>query len=266
MPVRSPRNVILVTSPSAGGKTTYIRELDSILRPYGEITHISDAHFIAQAVGRDHVETKGVHHRHPPIIKLPDGSTINIYDLYRIQEAENGGHRHIANDFPFPYPFPLTVTSNQIRDWMFAEYWYEVSNASTEGFVIAELAGGANGHGKSSDYGHADYSYRAMAENFRQGVYPPGALLRISHVIHTETDYGRRLERTRSDSTPDVTTIFRDDDFAMFEPLLIEHGAHVTTIDNNRQKDSPRIQDELWNSLGRMHGIEQVSHGRVEGA
>lgn len=236
------RNVILVTAPSGGGKSHYIRNLTGMFLASGiSYAHITDADHIAQAVVRDHEHYKGRNHIHPP----------QMSEIYYFNDT---GHEHLNEKSYAENVFPFAVTSNAIRDEMFRTYWEAVLNAPSDGFVVAELAAGRNIHPSEHLHGKADYSYESMALGFEQRKYPPEVLQRILVAIHPETSYEVRLDRTireRDDSWKEVVDIFGEDDFPHLRQLLESQGATTISIANDRDKTAEEIQRELFAGLER---------------
>src|SRR3989338_9664382 len=122
------RNIILCTAPSSGGKTTYLKALETILKlpKYGIV---SDIHFIANSVEADHLLQHGTQHTHPE----------EVANMFGFTENEFNGHDHVTENGSIPV-WPFMVTSNWITDRTLELFWNSLLKQPDNKLVLAELA------------------------------------------------------------------------------------------------------------------------------
>lgn len=232
-----PRNILLFTGRAGDGKSTYVRAALEMM-PGARV--ISTHDFIVGAVERDHREREGGGHMHPQ----------SAHDALGVIETPTG-HTHAA-DAPTAGPFPFVATGAEIGRWQFEAFFEALAETPDDGWTLAELAGGKNGHPPDSPFGRADFSYTTLVSGFESGNVSSDILDRVALCVNVVTNEETRRKRLagRPDINADVMTLYQTDDFnESLRSLLERHSVRVVNLDNSAEKTTEQIAREIRTML-----------------
>ncbi|MFZ2024828.1 MAG: hypothetical protein WAV51_00915 [Microgenomates group bacterium] len=175
------RDMIIVTGPSASGKTKALSILRAIIPneyefPY-EPVPLSDSHTILKQVREDD-RSGGHNHYHP-------------------WEGGGLGHTHEQHDGITPF----TLAGKSIGFNFMRDFFVALKELPHDGKIkCAEWSGGRNGNEPEDPASRTDIAFSTIVEQLK--TWPSEGLDRVMGILHISTDRDIRFSQNKRRSTP----------------------------------------------------------------